>query len=143
VSLAPFAVRKTVGSMRIGKTKTRRTEPGLERINQRFIESGSVRLFRLGDVLSLGAFLSLHDFKLHVITFLQALIALRVDGAIVNKNIRAVIPADEAEALRIVKPLHFTFYSRHVPYSTGPRGSRVLQNSRDHLSISTWDFATA
>ena len=115
-----------------------------KKFNQRgLIESGSVRLLRLVDVLSLGAFLSLHDFKFDVITFLQALVALRLDGAIVNKNIRAVIPAYEAEALCIVKPLHFTFYSRHVPYSIGPRGSRVLQNSRDHLSISTWDFATA
>src|ERR1051326_1814475 len=76
-------------SCKVGKTKTRRTEPGLEEIQPGSIESGSVRLFRLGDVLSLGAFLSLHDFKLYVITFLKALVAVRLDGAIVNKNIRA------------------------------------------------------
>ena len=79
------------------------------RNSTRVVESGSVRLLRLVDVLSLGAFLSLHNFKLDVITFLKAFVTVRLDGAIVNKNIRAVIPADEAEALCIVKPLHFTF----------------------------------
>ena len=100
------------------------------------VESGSVRLFRLGDGLSLGAFLSLHDFKFNVITFLKAFISFRLDGAIVNKNIGAIFPANEAEALCIVKPLHFTFNSRHVPYSIWP----IVYGRTEHQGTILSDF---
>jgi len=80
----------------------------------RIVGSDRVRL-GLAYVLCLRAFLSLHDLKLHVVTLLQALIAFRLDGAVVDENIRAVIPADEAEALCIVKPFDFAFDSRHFP----------------------------
>ena len=76
--------------------------------------------FRLVYVLSLRPFLALHNLKLDVIAFLKALVAFRLDGAIVDKNIRTVFPANKAEALRIVKPFHFTFNSRHFPYSNRP-----------------------
>ena len=69
----------------------------------------------LAYVLCLRAFLPLHDLKLDIVTFLKALITFRLDGAVVNENIRAVIPADEAEALCIVKPFDFAFDSRHFP----------------------------
>ena len=107
------------------------------------VESGSVRLFRLGDGLSLGAFLSLHDFKLNVITFLKAFISFRLDGAIVNKNIRAIFPANKTEALCIVKPLHFTFNSRHVPYSIWPIAYGRTEHRGPFFLIFYWDFATA
>src|ERR1051326_8579001 len=34
-----------------------------------------------------------------------------------NEHIGPIIPADKAEALCVIEPLHFSFYSRHVPYS--------------------------
>jgi hypothetical protein len=70
------------------------------------------------NVFSLGAFLALDNFKLDVITLLQALVALRLDGAVVDEHIGTIISADEAESLCIVKPFDFTFISSHVPYST-------------------------
>ncbi len=70
---------------------------------------------RLADVLCLRAFLPLHDLKLNIVTLLEALIAFRLDGTVVDENVRAVIPADEAEALCIVKPFDFAFNSRHFP----------------------------
>jgi hypothetical protein len=82
---------------------------------------GLLRCFlALGYVFSLGAFLPLDDFKLNVIAFLQALVAFRLDGAVVDEHVRAVIPSDETEALRVIEPFHFTFNSRHVSYSERP-----------------------
>src|SRR5437764_7463626 len=75
---------------------------------------------RLGHIFCLGAFLPLDYFKFHVIALLKALVTLRLDGAVMHKDIGAVITANKAEALGVVEPLHFTFNSRHVPYSTGP-----------------------
>src|SRR5215469_6453379 len=79
--------------------------------------SGRLRCLLLRNVFRLWALLALNYFKFNVIAFLQALVALRLDGAVVDKHIGAVFPADKAEALRVVKPFHFTFDSRHVPYS--------------------------
>ena len=76
-------------------------------------KSGGVWL-QFGDVLRLRAFLPLSNFKFNVIAFLKALVAIRLDGAVVDKNIGSVITANKAEALRVVKPFHFTFNSRHV-----------------------------
>ena len=75
---------------------------------------------RLCDIFGLGAFLPLDYFKFHVIALLKALVALRLDGAVMYKDIGAVITANKTEAFGVVEPFHFTFNSRHVPYSTGP-----------------------
>ena len=120
------------------KNKDPANRDRVSKFNQGKVESGSVRLFRLGDGLSLGAFLSLHDFKFNVITFLKAFISFRLDGAIVNKNIGAIFPANKAEALCIVKPFHFTFNSRHVPYSIWPHSVRSYRTPGTILS----DFST-
>ena len=75
---------------------------------------------RLGYILSLGALLPLDYFKLHVIALLKAFVTFRLDGAVMDKDIGAVITANKTEAFGVVEPFHFTFNSRHVPYSTGP-----------------------
>src|SRR5512146_396207 len=62
-----------------------------------------------GDVAGLRTFLALHDLKLDLVTFLQALVALGSNGAVVNKNIRAVVTTDEPEALGVVKPFNCSF----------------------------------
>lgn len=79
-----------------------------------------MRRLILGDVFSLGPFLTLYDFKLYVITLLQAFVAFRLDGAVVHEHIRAVIPTDEPKPFCVIKPFHFAFDSRHVPYSERP-----------------------
>ena len=73
---------------------------------------------RFSNVVSLGAFLPLNNFELNIIAFLEAFVAFRLDGTVVDEHIRAVIAADKAEALCIVEPFHFTFNSGHVPCST-------------------------
>jgi hypothetical protein len=75
---------------------------------------------RLGYILSLGALLPLDYFKLYVIALLKALVTFRLDGAVMDKDIGTVVTANKTEAFGVVEPLHFTFNSRHVPYSTGP-----------------------
>ena len=76
-----------------------------------------MRRLILGDVFSLGPFLTLYDFKLYVITLLQALVTFGADGAVMDENIRTVIASDEAESLGIVEPLNLTFDARHLPSS--------------------------
>ena len=73
---------------------------------------------QLDNALSLGAFLALNYFELDIIAFLKTFVAFRLDGAVVDEHIRAVIATDEAEPLCIIEPFHFTFDSGHVPCST-------------------------
>jgi|SRR5215467_10952151 len=73
--------------------------------------------FSFAYVLGLRAFLALDNFKFDVIAFLKALVAFGFDGAVVDENVRAVIATDEAKTLGVVKPFHFSFDSRHDPYS--------------------------
>jgi hypothetical protein len=92
--------------------------------------SGRLRSSWLGHALCLRAFLSLNDFKFNIIALLEALVSLRLDGTVVDEHIRAVIPADKAEALCVIEPFHFAFNSRHVPYSGLSLGSTVELWSR-------------
>jgi hypothetical protein len=87
-------------------------------------QSGSLRCSLLGHALCLRAFLSLNNFEFNVIALLEAFVSLRLDGTVVDEHIRAVIPADKAEALCVIEPFHFTFNSRHVPYSGLSLGTR-------------------
>ena len=102
------------------KSKTRGAgrNPGL-RVLQKVVGS-SGRLRRFSDVFRLGAFLPLDYFKFNVIALLQAFVAFRLDGAVVDKHIGAVFPTNEAESLCVVEPFHFALNSRHVPYSERP-----------------------
>jgi hypothetical protein len=73
----------------------------------------------------LRAFLSLDNFEFDVIALLEALISLRLDGTVVDEHIGPIISADKAEALCVIEPFHFSFNSRHVPYSGRPPGYTV------------------
>jgi hypothetical protein len=90
-------------------------------------QSGVMGL-RLGHILSLRTLLTLNDFKLHVVTLLQALIALGLDGAVVDEYIGPVVAADKTKALCIVEPFHFTFDS-HFSCSTGRAHKAFAQPS--------------
>src|SRR5579864_6432000 len=101
--------------------KIKRPGSGVDRafesVQQRNNRSGRLRCSLFGYALCLRAFLSLNNFEFNVIALLEALVSLRLDGTVVDEHIRAVIPADKAEALCVIEPFHFTFNSRHVPYS--------------------------
>src|SRR5687768_16326525 len=63
---------------------------------------------RLGDVLGGRALLPLHDVELHDLTLGERLEAVAGDGAVVDEAVLlTVVGRDEAEALRVVEPLHF------------------------------------
>src|SRR4051812_2399357 len=79
--------------------------------------SGSLRSSLFAYAFCLRTFLSLNNFEFNVIALLETFVSLRLDGTVVDEHIRAVIPADKAEALCVIEPFHFTFNSRHVPYS--------------------------
>ena len=57
-------------------------------------------------VLCLPALGSFHDVELHGLAFLQAAKALGLDGRKMNEYIFAILPADKAVALGVVKPLN-------------------------------------
>jgi len=88
-----------------------------------------LNLGSLRDVSGLRTFLALGDLELYLITFLQALVTFRSNGAVVHKYIGAIVPSDEAVALRIIKPLHRTFQSFHVR----PFGHVLLLRGRTRL----------
>jgi len=98
--------------------------------------SGRLRCCLLSYALCLRAFLSLNNFEFNVIALLEALVSLRLDGTVVDEHIRAVISANKAEALSVVEPFHFTFNSRHVPYSGLSLGTQA--NCGPRTSFFSW-----
>src|SRR3974377_1585156 len=86
--------------------------------------------------------LTITDFALHCVALLQALVALGNQGAIVHKDVRSVLPADEAESLRIVEPLygsfqfHLTFLREaDDPMTYGMGAVRILHSLGPILEI--------
>ncbi len=85
---------------------------------------------RLHDFVGLGTFVSLHDLELDVVAFLQALVTIALDGAVVHEDIRTVFAADESVALGVIEPLDLSFVLSHRPppslhrekYATGEVG---------------------
>ncbi len=70
-------------------------------------------LRNFGHIGRLRPLLSLDNLKLHLIPFLQALVALGGDGAVVNEHIRSIVSAKESISLGIVKPLDGAFQTFH------------------------------
>jgi hypothetical protein len=62
------------------------------------------------NVRRLPALGSLDNVELHSLTFLKALETVRIDRRVVNKHVLAVLTADEAKPLGIVKPLHCSLF---------------------------------
>jgi hypothetical protein len=58
--------------------------------------------------------LTLNDVELDVVAFLQALVSVALDGAVVDEDIRAFIATDEAISLGVVEPLDFAPVLSHV-----------------------------
>lgn len=65
-------------------------------------------LLNLNNVSGLRAFLPFNNLELDLVAFLEALIALGSDGAVVDEHIRAVLTPDKAETFCVVEPLHYS-----------------------------------
>src|ERR1044071_1788509 len=62
---------------------------------------------QLGHVLRGGSLLSLHDLELDALAFGEGLESAALNGGVVHEAILlTVLGRDEAEALRVVEPLH-------------------------------------
>ena len=73
------------------------------------------RFFRAGDLIGLRPLLSLDDIEFDLVTFFQTFIAVKLDCAVMNENIRSIIAADKSIAFCVVEPLHFSFVCSHEP----------------------------
>ena len=80
--------------------------------NQKRLNYFTLSSFR--NIRSLRSFWSLGYFEFNLITFLQALVSFRRDGAVVHEYIRSVFTADKTVSLGIVEPLHRTFQAFHL-----------------------------
>jgi hypothetical protein len=69
----------------------------------------------LTDVRRLRSFLTLGDLELYRVAFLQALVSLRGDRAVMNKNVGPIGAADEAVSFGVIEPLDGSFQAFHVP----------------------------
>jgi hypothetical protein len=65
------------------------------------------------DAIGLGAFFALNDVEFDLVPFLEALIAVQLNGAIVHEYIGTIFPPDEPISLGVVEPLHFSLVLRH------------------------------
>src|SRR5690606_37317812 len=84
-----------------------RREPGLSFDAIARYATGSER----PDLVGLQALLALHHGEAHLLPFPQALEALDLDGPEMHEDVLAVFPPDEAEPLRVIEPLHDTFFT--------------------------------
>jgi hypothetical protein len=64
---------------------------------------------------SLQSFLAFLDIEIHFLSFLKAAEALRLNVALVYKNVLTALPLNKAESFRVVEPLHCTAF--HVAAS--------------------------
>jgi hypothetical protein len=72
-------------------------------------ETGGSDLERLY-VGSLPALGSLNDVELHGLTLLQTLESTGVDCRVMHEHVFAILARNEAEALRVIEPLHGTLF---------------------------------
>ena len=90
---------------------------------------------RFGHVFSLWTFLSLDDLELHVVPFLQALVAFACYGAVMNEYIRPIIATDKTEPLSIIEPLHFTLDAGHLHFP--PNGVLTTVGRSQELPVTS------
>src|SRR5258706_11007984 len=69
----------------------------------------------LRNVCRLRSLLSFTNFELHRIAFVQALVALGSDGAVVYKNVGTIRATDEPVSLGVIEPFNRAFQTFHVP----------------------------
>jgi hypothetical protein len=67
------------------------------------------------DLVSLWALLPLDDVEFYFVAFFEAFVAVDLDGAVVDENVRTIFAPDKAITLRIVEPLDFACVLSHEP----------------------------
>jgi len=70
-------------------------------------------LLSLGYICSLRTFLAFSDFKLYLVSLLQAFVAFGTDRAVVNKYVWPICAPDEPVSFRVIEPLYGSFQSIH------------------------------
>lgn len=94
-------------------------------------------------LVGLRPFISLHHVELHLLAFLQTLISLGLDGAVVDEHVGPFVTANKAKSFGVVEPLHdsleLTHLKPHFPYKLAlpvPWGSlNLLRTPGDALRI--------
>src|SRR5882757_202946 len=85
-----------------------------------FSESASWKWLQLkcfpepDDLIRLWPLRALDDVELYGVAFFQALIAVKLDRAVMHEDIRAILTAKKAITLCVVEPLHLSFVLCHV-----------------------------
>src|SRR3981081_3372848 len=74
------------------------------------LENLGLYLLQNLDVLCLPALRTLHHVELHLLAFLQAAESVGLDGRKMHEDIFAVLTADEAVSLCVVKPLYCSLF---------------------------------
>jgi hypothetical protein len=62
--------------------------------------------FETRDLVSLGTLSPLDDVEFDLIAFFEALVALTLNGTVMNEDVGPTIPPEEAVTLCVVKPLY-------------------------------------
>jgi hypothetical protein len=88
-----------------GETQVGDSAPGPRLIN-RLLACFVINFFETRDLIGLGAFAPLDDVEFNLIALFEALIALALDGAVVDEDVRPAVAAEEAVALCVVEPLY-------------------------------------
>ncbi len=85
----------------------------VRRVRRNRVEiAAGVLLGGLYDVCGLSALGSIDDLELHLVAFLQSLVALRNNAAVVNKNVGTTIASDEPKPFSVVEPLDRALQTR-------------------------------
>ena len=64
------------------------------------------RLLYLHYIVGLRTFLALYDLKLDRVALLQALVAIAMDGAVVYKHVRTIVPTNKAKTFCVIEPFY-------------------------------------
>ena len=66
------------------------------------------------DLIGLWALGAFNDVELYFVTLFEALVALALDGAVMNEDVCPAFPAEEAVAFCVIKPLYGAFILTHL-----------------------------
>jgi hypothetical protein len=89
----------------------------------------------LADVRRLRSFCAFGDLELYRVAFLQALVSLGCDRAVVNENIGPIGAADETISFGVIEPLDGSFQAFHVP----PLSARPLYSGAQDVPAVLYD----
>src|SRR5215468_2056272 len=87
-----------------------------------------LRALGLAHVRGLGALRALDHVELNPITLGEAAEALRLDGGVVDEDVRTALTSDEPKTLRIVEPLHGTSFHERPSLARRAVDARRISN---------------